>query len=212
MNLKSKKTALQSLLAASAVVALCTLSAWAGGGVGDFAANGDSVGTLPSTAGTNNAASPGPGSQDAGHGIAHNGASIYITLPQQSLNQAVESATGTGFVVLVPQSRGLVRAEFHGDVTLVLNESVLRATHAAVGLVTDSAAPVLIGMRLDEIPTRPIVVAGGIATEVPVLSLMSDHGFGVQELVLESFQSPFLPSEVHITRGAGILVLTQGSF
>ncbi len=202
---------MQSLLAASAVIALCTLSAWAGGDASEFAANGDSVGTLPSTAGTNNAASPGSGAQNAGHGVAHNGASIYITLPQQALNRAVESGTGTGFVVLVPQSRGLVRAEFHGDVTLVLNESVLRSTHAEVGLVTDLAAPVLIGMRLDEIPTRPIVVAGGIATEVPVLSLMSDHEFGVQELILESFQSPFLPSEVQITRGAGILVLTQSS-
>lgn len=210
MKPNSKKKALQSFLAASAIVVWCALSAWAGAGEENLAVGGDSVGTLPSTAGGNNAVNPGIPGSNAGNGVAHYGASVYLTLPQQALNQAVQIATGTGVVVLVPQGSGLVRAEFHGDVTLVLDENVLREVNAEIGLVSEIGAPVLIGIELDNIWARPLTVPSGVATALPVLLLMESQGIGVQAMVLRSYQSPFFPSAVRITRGAGILVLTQG--
>ncbi|MCP5021870.1 MAG: hypothetical protein GY930_08825 [bacterium] len=211
MKSNSKKTALQSFLAASAIIVWCAISAWAGSGENDFAASGDSVGTLPATAGGNNAVNPGSPGSNAGSSVASYGASVYLTLPQQALSQVVQSATGTGFVVFVPQGEGTVRAEFHGDLTLVLDENVLRDVNAEVGLVSDFGDSVLIGMELDGIPTRLVSVPSGVTTSLPVLLFMESSGMGVQALTIQSYQSPFFPSAVHITQGAGILVLTQGS-
>ncbi len=211
MKSNSKKTALQSFLAASAIIVWCAISAWAGPGEDTFAASGDSVGTLPATAGGSNAVNVGSPGSNAASGVALYGASIYLKLPQQALRQAVRSATGTGFVVVVPQGDGIVRAEFHGDLTLVLDEAVLRDFNAEVGLVSEFGDPVLIGMELDSIPTRVVSVPSGVATPLPVLLFMESSGLGVQALTIQSCQSPFFPSAVHITGGAGILVLTQGS-
>ncbi|MFT4647822.1 MAG: hypothetical protein ACI9X4_001036 [Glaciecola sp.] len=214
MNLKNKKTALQSLLASSALIAIGTLSAWAGdGGWDDLSAGGDTVGTLPSTAGGNSIVlGQDTGNLDADQGVARTGTNFYITLPEVGLRRSVESATGAGYVLVVPLGAGMVRAEFHGDMTLVLNEGILRALDAEMGLVSEGRAPVLIGLEIDSLSARSAVVAAGQATELPILSLMNSGKNGTQILVVESFQAPYQPNRVSISRGAGVLILTQGPF
>ncbi|MBL4769973.1 MAG: hypothetical protein JKY61_02220 [Planctomycetes bacterium] len=213
MKLNSILTALQSLIVVSAIIALGGLSAWAGGGLDELSSNGDSVGTLPSTHGGNAIVNgQDTGNEDVGSDQARHGASFYLTLPERSLNQAVQGATGTGHVVIFSIGSGLVRAEFHGDVSLILDEAVLRSLNVEMGLVSSGQAPVLIGMELDSIPARPVVVAGGIASALPILALMNGGKVGTQNLLVQSYQAPYVPSVVGISRGAGILIVTQGSF
>ncbi len=214
MKKKTTKTALKAFLAASAIVAMGTLSAWAGDDpLGDLAANGDSVGTLPATSGGHGVViGQDTGSQDADHGVERNGASFYLRMQQSQIHRAITSATGEGYVLMVPLGKGLVRAEFHGVITLIMDEAMLLAADAEMGLVTEGTAPVLIGLQLDSLSDRPIAMPGSTTVAIPVLDLMESGQFGVQEMIIESFQAPFRPSQARITRGAGVLIVDQTSF
>ncbi|MDF1837383.1 MAG: hypothetical protein P1V35_05930, partial [Planctomycetota bacterium] len=179
----------------------------------DLFANGDSVGTLPSTNGGHAIViGQDSGNHDESFGVDRSGAKFYLELPETAVNRAVEAATGAGYVLTAPLGSGLVRMEFHGEVSVVMNEEILRATGAEMGLVSEGSAPVLVGLELDSLWGRPMAFAGGTATAIPVLDLMDGGKTGVQQLVMNSYQAPFRPNRVRLTRGAGILILSQHSY
>jgi hypothetical protein len=174
---------------------------------------GDSVGTLPSTVG-GNAVVIGQSTDalDTGYGVQHRCANYFITISERGLNLSVLSASGDGYVLLVPLAKGQVRAEFHGDVSLVLDEEMLELFGAQMGVVSEDPSPLTVGVEMDSLEARPVRMVGGAANVIPVMALMDASAFGVENLVLRCFQAPLLPSEIQFTRGAGVLVVNQSAF
>ena len=92
MKPKASKWALLGVLATSTVL----VSAWAGGDPGDYAAGGDSVGTLPSTSG-GNAVVVGEYSEDldSQYGVQRRATSFFVNVSESGVNAVISSASGT---------------------------------------------------------------------------------------------------------------------
>jgi len=151
-----------------------------GDGDGDSGSfgGGETIGSLPSTSGGNGS---GSGMYGVGAGMSDNRPVFYLAGPQSEIDQLITHAAaepGAGYYTYFTVAPGEVLYEFHGDLELELDESVLARGLVEIGVRAGfSSTPMLVSLAWGRTATPPSTVAAGSFLALPFVRMQSANLF-----------------------------------
>lgn len=139
-------------------------------GGGDFG-DDETIGSLPGTSGGNG----------VGAGMLDNRPVFYVAGPQSEIDQLITHAAaepGAGYYVYFTVAPGEMLYEFHGDLELELDESVLERGLVEIGVRAGfPGTPTTAVLTWDGTVTPPSTIAAGEVFELPFVRMRSANLF-----------------------------------